>query len=93
MPSTEKAIDFKKEEISKQMRKILKSSEICSKTKLCNLLQYIVNETLDGRKDNLKGYTIGVDVFGKEEAHEIITRSQEDYHQKFEKLGNILSYV
>lgn len=32
-------------------------------------------------------------VFSKDEAHEVILRSQKDYHQKFEKLGNILSYV
>lgn len=32
-------------------------------------------------------------VFSKEEAHEIIKRSIDDYQQKFEKLGNILSYV
>lgn len=33
------------------------------------------------------------DVFGKEDAHEIIKRSMEDYHKKFENLGNILSNV
>lgn len=32
-------------------------------------------------------------VFGKEEAHEIINRSLTDYQQRFEKLGNLLSYV
>ncbi|MCB2219779.1 MAG: inorganic pyrophosphatase [Bacteroidetes bacterium] len=32
-------------------------------------------------------------VFGKEEAHEVINRSVNDYQQKFEKLGNLLSYV
>jgi len=32
-------------------------------------------------------------VFGKEEAHEIIKRSQADYHAKFERLGNLLSTV
>ena len=32
-------------------------------------------------------------VFGKDEAQEVIKRSIEDYQQKFEKLGNILSYV
>jgi inorganic pyrophosphatase len=32
-------------------------------------------------------------VFGKEEANEIITRSISDYQQRFEKLGNLLSYV
>jgi len=33
------------------------------------------------------------DVFGKEDAHEIIKRSMDDYHKKFENLGNILSNV
>ncbi len=32
-------------------------------------------------------------VFNKEEAHEVINRSVTDYQQKFEKLGNLLSYV
>jgi inorganic pyrophosphatase len=32
-------------------------------------------------------------VFGKEEAHEIIKRSQADYHAKFERLGDLLSTV
>ena len=33
------------------------------------------------------------DVFGKSEAHEIINRSMDDYHKKFENLGNLLSNV
>ncbi len=33
------------------------------------------------------------DVFGIEDAHEIIKRSMDDYHKKFENLGNILSSV
>ena len=33
------------------------------------------------------------DVFGKEEAHEIINRSLDDYHKRFESLDNILSSV
>ncbi len=33
------------------------------------------------------------DIFSKEEAHEIIRRSMEDYHDKFEKLGSLLSNV
>ena len=32
-------------------------------------------------------------VFSKDEAHEVIHRSLTDYQQKFEKLGNLLSYV
>ncbi len=33
------------------------------------------------------------DVFGKEEAHEIIVRSLDDYHKRFENLENLLSSV
>ncbi len=33
------------------------------------------------------------DVFGKEEAHEIIIRSLDDYHKRFENLENLLSSV
>ena len=33
------------------------------------------------------------DVFGKEEAHEIIRRSLDDYHKRFENLENLLSSV
>ena len=33
------------------------------------------------------------DVFGKEEAHEIINRSLDDYHKRFESLDTILSSV
>ncbi len=33
------------------------------------------------------------DVFGKEEAHEIINRSLDDYHKRFENLDNLLSSV
>lgn len=32
-------------------------------------------------------------IFGKEEAHEIINRAQEDYQAKFDKLGSLLSNV
>lgn len=33
------------------------------------------------------------DVFGKEDAHEIIKRSMDDYHKRFENLENLLSSV
>ena len=67
MTPTINAIGFTREEISKQLSNILESSEISSKAKLCSLLQYLVDETMAGRQDKIKGYTIGVDVFGKEE--------------------------
>ncbi len=33
------------------------------------------------------------ELYGKEDAHEIIRRSMFDYHSKFEKLGNLLAHV
>ena len=67
MPIEESIIKFSKEEINKQVDKICQSGELVSKNLLCQLLKYLVNETLAGRQDNLKGYTIGVDVFNKED--------------------------
>ena len=45
---------------------------------------------------DLPGNTKDVEIthtFGKEEAHEIIKRSQRDYQAKFERLGSLLSNV
>ena len=55
-----------KEEIYKQVDKICQSPELITKSLLCQLLRYIVNETIAGREDKIKGYTIGVEVFNKE---------------------------
>ncbi|MEM6899012.1 MAG: hypothetical protein AAF583_04485 [Pseudomonadota bacterium] len=48
-----------------QLRRILASSEFSAAPRMSSLLEYLVNETLAGRSHALKGYTIGVDVFGK----------------------------
>ena len=41
----------------------LSSSRMAGSPKLCLLLTYLVEETLAGRQDRLKGYAIGVEVF------------------------------
>jgi TolB-like protein len=54
-------------DIQEQVDKICQSPELSSKLQLCRLLKYLVEETLTGREEHLKGYKIGVEVFGKEE--------------------------
>ena len=52
--------------IHNQLEKIFSSSEFNTKLKLCNLLKYLVNETLEGREEELKGFTIAHNVFNKD---------------------------
>jgi len=60
-------IKFSSEEIYTQVDKICQSGELDSKKLLCRLFKYLIDETIAGREDRLKGYTIGVDVFNKNE--------------------------
>ena len=55
-----------KEEIYAQIEKICLSRELNSKSQLCKLLRYIVKETLAGRQDKIKEYTIGTDLFERD---------------------------
>jgi TolB-like protein len=53
-------------DILSQVARICSCSDLKTKKLLCRFLKFIVNETLRGRGDQLKGYTIGISVFGKE---------------------------
>src|SRR5210317_2078545 len=57
-------------QIQEQVQRICESDELKSKQQLCLLLRYLVNETLAGRQHHLKGYKIGLEVFGKEENYD-----------------------
>jgi TolB-like protein len=52
-----------KNEILAQLNRITNSAEFVSKPVICSLLSYLVNEYLEGRGDQIKGYSIGIDVF------------------------------
>ena len=52
-------------EIRDELEKIVGSRAFRDRETLRNLLEYLVDRTLDGTADNLKEYVIGVDVFGK----------------------------
>lgn len=66
--------------IRDQLRRILASSEFHASEKRRRFLSFIVEETLEGRSDQLKGYTIAVSVFGRDNdfdsAHDPIVRIQ-----------------
>ncbi len=52
-------------EIRTQLAKIAGSSGFQRATRLKKFLHFVVNEKLDGRADNLKAYTIGLEVFDR----------------------------
>jgi len=58
--------DISPEQIKIQLQKVSESYEFKSKLVLCKLLNYIIMETLEGRENKIKGYTIGLAVFNKD---------------------------
>ena len=58
--------DFPQSSIRKQLEKICRSSEFQTKERARKLLKFLVEETLAGRADQLKGYTIGIGVFNRD---------------------------
>ena len=58
---------FDEDALIRQVEKICESPEFQSKPVLCRFLSYIVSETLAGRGDRIKAFTIGVDVFGRDD--------------------------
>lgn len=53
--------------IIKQVEKICMTGDFRSKALICRFLSYIVSEYLAGRGEKIKGYSIGVDVFNRDE--------------------------
>lgn len=51
--------------VQKQLDRVLASSQFIETTRLARFLKYLVNQTLAGNEDALKGYSIGLDVFDK----------------------------
>lgn len=51
----------------RHMEKICNSPEFSSKQVLCRFLSYIVSEKLAGREEDIKAFSIGVDVFNRDE--------------------------
>ena len=60
-------------EIRTQLAKISGSPGFQKATRLREFLRFVVNERLDGRADNLKAYTIGLEIFDRPENFDPIT--------------------
>ena len=56
-----------REEIRDQVKRVLSSAQLSNSNILSGLLHFIVNETLDGRANELKEYNIGVQALKREE--------------------------
>ena len=55
------------EAVRAQLGQIVGSPEFRQSGRLQSFLTYIVDEALEGRADRLKGYTLGIEVFGREQ--------------------------
>jgi hypothetical protein len=53
------------EEIQQQVERIIHSATLRGSATLQQLLQYLVNRSLEGAADSLKEYTIGLEAFGR----------------------------
>ena len=53
--------------VRKQLQRILQSRQFVDTTRLARFLEYLVEQTLAGNDEALKGYAIGLDVFDKPE--------------------------
>ena len=54
-------------EIRAQLERILNSATLQASPRRREFLRYLVDETLAGRSDGLKGYSLGLAVFGRGE--------------------------
>ena len=53
-------------DVRAQLKRILSSAEFNVPDRLRRFLLYIVNETLSGRSDRIKAYSVAVEVFGRD---------------------------
>ncbi|KPK21627.1 MAG: hypothetical protein AMK69_21430 [Nitrospira bacterium SG8_3] len=54
--------------IKAQLERILQSAEFRASDKQRNFLSFVINETLEGRASQIKGYNIAVSVYGRTES-------------------------
>ena len=63
--SPEAAGELTRDAIREQLDRILAHREFLATDKMRDFLRFVVEETLDGRKHRIKGYTIATRVFGR----------------------------
>jgi TolB-like protein len=55
-----------KDDISRQIQRMLDSPDFTASPQQVVLLKYVVNQTLAGNADSIKGYTVATEAFGRE---------------------------
>ena len=63
-------INFSEETIREQTARILSSDRFKSSKNLTRFLQYIIDKMLEEKHDQIKAYSIGVDVFGRPDSYD-----------------------
>ena len=58
-------MDPEKRNVIEELDRITASDDFRSKPVMKKLLEYLVTESVEGRSDQIKGYSIGLDVFGQ----------------------------
>ena len=61
----EKDNEFLDEDVKEALSRVIKSHKFKKAYRLRQLLEHLVSKHLEGKKEDLKGYSIGVDVFDK----------------------------
>jgi adenylate cyclase len=64
-PSFDSRLPFSPESIREQLQKILASPDFQSSAVLRNFLSHVVEKTLAGEADEIKGYTVATEVLGR----------------------------
>ena len=67
LPATEHA-DFSRSQIQDALERFLASPELVRSRRISAFLRYIVEETLAGRSERLKAFTIAMDVYERDES-------------------------
>lgn len=57
--------EISKQQVEEQLERILASRDFRASDKLSAFLRFVVEETLAGRSDRIKGYTVATEVFGR----------------------------
>src|SRR5690606_28574655 len=61
------------EQVRDALERVLASESFARSERARNLLRYLVEQDLEGHGDRLKGYSIAVDVFGKDDSFDPAT--------------------
>jgi len=61
----ENTVQVERALVEVELQRVLKEKRFASSRQMSAFLEYIVNETLDGREDRIKAYTVGIEALGK----------------------------